>query len=250
MIFDPVTGEVLPEDDAPPLEERHPEEPPAAPAATAPAPSGPQLDFGLYARDAAEYLGEALGLRLSTAAFRRMVLRGDAPAPVSGRDNNAQWSQASLEAWATERTNAEADEDGGEKDEGPKPVHTNVYEFFDGAFAPYYELHDAAPNAVGISASSIHWCPKWWMHRDVVGRLTAAWYAWETAHADGGASMSSWILEHADRHHAWMMSPDGPFRACKQGHQDRLEIYPTEEPPEAILLPEEATSSTTEAAVP
>lgn len=72
----------------------------------------------------------------------------------------------------------------------------------------------------------IVWCPEWWRHPEAVMRLDAMWMAWETqrGHADG---MSTWFRDHADPHMAVLMSPEGPFKACRQQtHKDRLPPLP------------------------
>lgn len=120
-----------------------------------------------------------------------------------------------------------------------KPVHRDVFDFWDRTFSAYYELFDTTPNALRRNSPHVTWCRKWWLHRGVVGRVTAAWFAWEAAHAEGGAAISAWILEHADRHFDRIMAPDGPLRECKGEHTDALDIYPTDPAPDSLRTPTE-----------
>lgn len=197
-------------------------------------------DFELFARDAAEVAGELLGIRLTAGGFRQLVIDGDAPAPITGTD---RWSQKAIKAWADTKLAAQeaADEHLEEPDgeqEG-KPVHRDVYDFWERTFSVYYELHDTTPNVKDRYEPGMTWCRKWWLHRGVVGRLTACWYAWEVAHAQGGTAISAWILEHADRHFDRIMAGDGPLRSCKSDHSDALDVYPTDPAPEALRTPSE-----------
>lgn len=210
------------------------------PVTTPATTSASGLDFELFARDAAELVGEQLGYRLTQSEFRQLVMDGEAPAPTSGTDGNARWSQAALAAWISEKREADAaaagdDSSDGAKDE-PKPVHEDVYDFYGRTFSLYYELHDTTSNAMTREKPIMSWCQKWWLHRGVVGRLTAAWYAWEVAHAEGGSAISAWILEHADRHFDRIMAEDGPLRMCKSDHSDALDVYPAEPVPEPLRL--------------
>ncbi|MCA4135479.1 DUF4913 domain-containing protein [Arthrobacter sp. M4] len=196
------------------------------------------VDFELFARDAADLAGEELGIRLSAGGFRQLVINGQAPAPIPGTD---RWSQKSVMDWvAREIATAEAAaEDGEQKEDSEKdetPVHADVFDFYERTFRIYYELHDTTPNALQRERPVMTWCEKWWLHRSVVGRLTAAWYAWEAAHAEGGSAISGWILEHADRHFDRIMADTGPLRMCKSEHTDALDVYPAQPVPESLRL--------------
>lgn len=197
---------------------------------------GPGLDFELLAREAAELVGDRLGTRLSATGFRQMVLDGEAPPPIAGTD---KWSQKAVSAWLDhseaeaedEDSQNESDEEGEEENQ---PVHRDVYDFWERTFAPYYELHDVSPNPLTQNRPQVTWCRKWWLHRGVVGRINAAWFAWEVAYAEGGAAISAWILEHSDRHFDRIMAEEGPLRLCKSNHSDALDIYPTDPAPAAL----------------
>lgn len=197
-----------------------------------------RLDFQLNARESAEYVAERLGHFVSAGAFRQLVMNGEAPAPITGNDFKAVWSQAALSAWTAERLEAEEDdseagEAGPEKEE---PQHEDVYEFFEKTYSPYYELHILKANAREAGTPVMVWCEQWWLHKSVVARLVAAWYAWEDAFAAGGGAMSSWILEHADRHFERIMADTGPFRKCKTGHTEDVGEYPTTPCPPTLRL--------------
>ena len=127
----------------------------------------------------------------------------------------------------------------GEETQAAESKHRDVYEFFERTYSPYYELADARISALNREKPVTSWCDQWWVHRCVVARLVAAWYAWEDAFAAGGGAMSSWILEHADRHYEKIMSDEGPFRKCKSGHTDDLDEYPTIPAPPSLRLHDE-----------
>ncbi|MDO5867124.1 MULTISPECIES: DUF4913 domain-containing protein [Paenarthrobacter] len=198
------------------------------------------VDFELFARDAADLASEQLGTKFTAVGFRQLVINGQAPAPIPGTD---RWSQKSVMDWvAREIATAEAAaENGDEAEDGEEeeaPVHKDVFDFYERTFSLYYELHDTTPNVKTRTQPVMAWCRKWWLHRGVVGRLTAAWYAWEAAHSEGGSAISAWILEHADRHFDRIMAEDGPLRKCKSEHTEALDVYPAEPVPESLRLPD------------
>lgn len=215
--FDPVTGELLPPEDPTPV-------------------SG--MDFHLNARDVAEYLTERLGQHISAGTFRQLVMVGEAPRPLAGNDFKAVWSQAALSAWVNEQLEAAADETAAdEQAPAAQAQHRDVYDFFEKTFSPYYELHVAKRNVMDTHGKeALTWCAQWWLHKSVVARLVAAWYAWEDAYAAGGGAMSSWILEHGDRHFERIMADGGPFEKCKTDHTEGMSEYPTEPAPTPLRL--------------
>ncbi|MDJ0318604.1 DUF4913 domain-containing protein [Arthrobacter antibioticus] len=145
---------------------------------------------------------------------------------------------------AFDEETGEVIDDGGSQDgeeaQAAEPKHQDVYEFFERTYSPYYELADARMSALKRDSPLMSWCDQWWLHKSVVGRMVAAWYAWEDAFAAGGGAMSSWILEHADRHYDRVMSEEGPFRKCKSGHTDDLDEYRTIAAPDSLRLHDEA----------
>lgn len=204
-------------------------------------------DFFLSAAEATALVSEETGTKVTVAMFRRMVMDGIAPPAVLQAGGTSNWSQATLDAWIKETQQEEsapgpsqkiARVDAGqasESDEEAEPKHSNVFEFFDETFSLLYELYDTQPGVKQRDTPVLVWCPMWWVHKSVLGRVAASWYAWEDSYASGGGAMSSWILEHADRHFDRIMAEDGPFRRCKGGHNKVLEKYPTIEP----LAPED-----------
>lgn len=110
------------------------------------------------------------------------------------------------------------------------PVHDDVEDFYRRAFGPLYALHDPSPGSMQSSRPAARWCPTWTEHEDVVARLTAIWFAWETAHEEGGAAPAAWIRDHADYTYRWCMDDNGPFRRCKDSHYV-LQPFPVDAPP-------------------
>jgi predicted DNA-binding transcriptional regulator AlpA len=201
-------------------------------------------DFYLSASEAAALVSEEIGERITVAGFRRMVMTGQAPEAMLQAGGTSKWSQQALDAWLQDSTNtpeagAEAEEPEGAapEEEVPQPKHVSVFEFFEKTYSAYYELYDGRLAVLQQNGKPVMvWCQHWWLHKSVLGRVTAAWYAWEDSFTSGGGAMSSWILEHADRHFDRIMAEDGPFRKCKTEHTDDLLEYPTEPCPDALLL--------------
>lgn len=134
-----------------------------------------------------------------------------------------------------------------EQEPSAQSRHQNVYEFFENTFSPYYELHVAKPNVMNAHGKeTVSWCKQWWLHTSVVARLVAAWYAWEDAYAAGGGAMSSWILEHGDRHFERIMAEGGPFDKCKTDHTEGMGEYPTEPAPAALRLQDDEQTPDTQ----
>lgn len=199
------------------------------------APDG--KDFYLTASEAAALLSEELGSKVSVASFCRMVMAGDVPPAHLQAGGTPRWSQYGLDAWVeTNRRKTAPVPAEDETEEAAEAAHKNVYEFFERTYSPYYELHEHAVGAMNRNSPSLVWCRQWWLHQSVMCRITAAWYAWEDAYTAGGGAMSSWILEHADRHFDRIMHEDGPFKRCKEGHTDSLDQYPAEPAPESLRM--------------
>ncbi|WP_054009817.1 DUF4913 domain-containing protein [Arthrobacter sp. ERGS1:01] len=202
-------------------------------------------DFFLSAAEAAALVSEESSNKFTVAMFRRMVMDGVAPPAVLQAGGTSKWSQAALDSWIKEDLERESVPGASQElatlntategDEEAQPKHANVFEFFDTTFSLLYELYDTQPGVKEREKPVLVWCQQWWLHKAVLGRVTAAWYAWEDSYASGGGAMSSWILEHADRHFDRIMAEDGPFRRCKDGHNRVLEKYPTIQP----LAPQE-----------
>ncbi len=235
--FDPETGEVLPSTDTAARETR--------PVPTAGSLVG--LDPGtvdkllatVTSRQYIKRLEKAVDARLDELDWDALTESVNAQvethvAAVTAADGAQEWEDSDDVA-----AGASADPNGREDDgenTAAEAQHSNVYDFFERVYSPYYELHDDNKSAINRERPVLVWCPRWWLHRSVVGRIVAAWYAWEDAYTAGGGAMSSWILEHADRHFDRIMAEDGPFRKCKNGHADDVGEYPTEACPEALRM--------------
>ena len=81
----------------------------------------------------------------------------------------------------------------------------------------------------GRPNGSWRWCEEWFRHNEAVLRLTALWFAWESARVE--QAMESW-LRLLDHHLPVLCGSDGPFRACnprQPGSEARhtVEDYPT-----------------------
>jgi hypothetical protein len=79
---------------------------------------------------------------------------------------------------------------------------------------------------VRLTGHGARWCPKWWDHPEVRGRLEVLWREWEAAF--GTDTLAAWWLEF-DLHWATLTGEDGPFGDCKYGSHARyapLEVAP------------------------
>lgn len=60
------------------------------------------------------------------------------------------------------------------------------------------------------------WCPQWQEHPEAVWRFTALQREFEIAFQDD--TMSSWWVNHFDRHAPFLFGRTGIFQACENGH--------------------------------
>ncbi|THJ65637.1 DUF4913 domain-containing protein [Arthrobacter echini] len=76
-----------------------------------------------------------------------------------------------------------------------------------------------------------YWCFQWWNHPEAVDRLRALYEQWLGAQAEGG--MSSWWIDHFDRHATILFAKRGPFGECGTTHTEKTarRILGTEQPP-------------------
>jgi hypothetical protein len=79
-------------------------------------------------------------------------------------------------------------------------------------------------------------CRQWWNHESVMMRMTALWQGYEVAYAEGGGAMSTWMLDHADRHFDRIMAEGGPLTECRSDHGSQMVRYPTDPLPEGLNL--------------
>ncbi|KNH15980.1 hypothetical protein ACU18_15355 [Arthrobacter sp. ZBG10] len=124
-----------------------------------------------------------------------------------------------------------------ESEEAPEPAFRTVYDFYEGVYGPLYEHYDSSPGVLAQrGTTAIRWCRQWWNHESVMMRLTALWQAYEVAYAEGGGAMSTWMLDHADRHFDRIMTEGGPLSECRSNHDHQMTRYPTDPLPEGNNL--------------
>lgn len=91
-----------------------------------------------------------------------------------------------------------------------QPVFPDAATFFDIALGREVERR---------LGRGLRWCPQWQRHPEAVARVTALWLAWEEMGVSGDSGLSSWWLDHADRHLARLMDGEhGPFGNCSPEH--------------------------------
>lgn len=72
--------------------------------------------------------------------------------------------------------------------------------------------------SVDLSAN-MHWCSQWWEHPEAVARLSALHVQFLICLAEG--ALSSWWVDHFDRHAAVLFAKRGPFGECGLSHTER-----------------------------
>jgi len=124
-----------------------------------------------------------------------------------------------------------------ETEETPEPAFRTVYDFYEGIYGPLYEHYDSRPGVLAQRGTApIRWCRQWWNHESVMMRLTALWQAYEVAYAEGGGAVSTWMLDHADRHFDRIMAEGGPLSECRADHGHNMTRYPVDPLPEGLNL--------------
>lgn len=68
-------------------------------------------------------------------------------------------------------------------------------------------------------AQNQYWCSQWWKHPEAVDRLRGMYDQWLEAQAHGG--MSSWWVDHFDRHALVLFAKRGPFGECGTSHVEK-----------------------------
>jgi hypothetical protein len=122
-------------------------------------------------------------------------------------------------------------------EEPPEPAFRTVYDFYEGIYGPLYEHFDSAPGVMAQRGTTgIRWCRQWWNHQSVMMRMTALWQGYEVAYAEGGGAVSTWMLDHADRHFDRIMAEGGPLSECRSDHGNQMVRYPTDPLPEGLNL--------------
>ncbi|QHK22655.1 DUF4913 domain-containing protein (plasmid) [Pseudarthrobacter psychrotolerans] len=123
------------------------------------------------------------------------------------------------------------------EEEASEPAFRTVYDFYEGIYGPLYEHYDSAPGVMAQRGTTeIRWCRQWWNHQSVMMRMTALWQGYEVAYAEGGGAVSTWVLDHADRHFDRIMSDGGPLSECRADHGNQMVRYPTDPLPEGLNL--------------
>ncbi|MFI5843890.1 DUF4913 domain-containing protein [Catenuloplanes sp. NPDC051500] len=109
------------------------------------------------------------------------------------------------------------------------PLYTDVEGWVAGYFAPMF-LHRV------VGSTRVRWCPRWWDHAEVIARLTLLWNTWEAARWEPAAKPGWWL--DLDHHLPILLSPDGPFRNCRQTDEHRPGKHEPAELPATELTPE------------
>lgn len=121
-----------------------------------------------------------------------------------------------------------------------EPAYSTVYDFYEGIYGPLYEHFDSAPGAMGqrnqTNGTTTRWCSQWWNHESVMMRMIALWQGYEVAYNEGGGAVSTWILDHADRHFDRIMDAKGPLSKCATDHTEGMTRYPTQPAPGELNL--------------
>lgn len=68
-------------------------------------------------------------------------------------------------------------------------------------------------------SANMHWCSQWWAHPEATQRLKALYEEWLDRQTNGG--MSSWWVDHFDRHASVLFAKNGPFGECSVSHVER-----------------------------
>lgn len=121
-------------------------------------------------------------------------------------------------------------------DEGPEldesaapagPYYPNPYRFFAEYLAPTYRRKT-------IDYPAMRWCPRWFAHAEARSRIEALWRTWEQLRLDPTSGLSVWWKDHADHHMAKLLSPDGTFKDCAQGHR-QVHPLPSDAVPDELF---------------
>ena len=120
-------------------------------------------------------------------------------------------------------------------DEEPAPLHYPTLVVFVEEF-----LVDLYRRPLG--STSVAWCAEWWRHPEAITRLEALWRAFEYLRLDPATGISVWLRDHVDPHMSVLLSPDGPFKACRvdddergRGHSNSLKPLPVITPPPGLF---------------
>lgn len=104
-------------------------------------------------------------------------------------------------------------------------------------FVSWVETTISALESLDVD-NNMHWCPQWWDHPEAVDRLRALHLQQLVAmptRDDPAGSLSSWWVDHWDRHAVVLFGRTGPFGQCRDGHV-RREPLELDTPPEDLQL--------------
>lgn len=125
-----------------------------------------------------------------------------------------------------------------ESEDEPENMYEDIYTFFSSELHPFYirESPFVQDKSTDDTKRSLAWCPQWWLHVEAVSRISALWHGWEKSRLESGAALSTWILDHADRHMDRLLNPQGPFRYCspKDGHTSKAVPFIVAEYPDFL----------------
>lgn len=169
------------------------------------------VDFLLSARDSAGFISELLGRRLSTVAFRQLVVAGNAPRPTQTIKGTSKWSLITLQEWADAVLQAEAEAALQIDQDEVAREHTQ-------AFVAW--VHTRISRFESFSSKS-RWCPQWWKHHEAVDRFHALWVAY--LQAEENNELSGWWVNHWDRQSPMLFDSQGMFSRCIDGHVEEQE---------------------------
>ncbi|WGD37572.1 DUF4913 domain-containing protein [Lysinibacter sp. HNR] len=90
-------------------------------------------------------------------------------------------------------------------------------------WAPFYMWVVKRLSRVEWVPDNYAWCPQWYDHPEAVDRLHALWLMYLTDEAEG--TLSSWWVNHWDRHHGVLFGRLGIFLRCgrHQKHEPTTE---------------------------
>lgn len=120
----------------------------------------------------------------------------------------------------------------------PENMYEDIYTFFSAELHPFYVRESPFLQEKDTEKRALAWCPQWWLHIEAVTRVSALWHGWEKSRLESGAALSTWILDHADRHMERLLNPQGPFRycSCTDGHARKATPFIVEEYPDSLAI--------------
>lgn len=104
---------------------------------------------------------------------------------------------------------------GGEEDAEPGDTQetgpSTLIEWYETVFAP------AITRQLQVGGRT--WCARWTEHPEAAARLMTLWQSWQIAADADGWMMSTWWVDHVDRHLTVLLDKEaGPFYGCTPNH--------------------------------